>query len=174
MSFDPSAIDVEAEIDGMARRLHALLEERAIPEPLMVGIYTGGAWVAARLHALLGLREPLGTLDISFYRDDFTRVGINPQVRPSNLPVSIDERHLVLVDDVLGTGRTIRAALNEIFDYGRPASIMLATLVERGGRELPIQADVVGLNAKLARRQHIKLHGPTPLRLSIVEPPLKG
>lgn len=174
MSFDPAAVDVEAEIGGMARRLRGLLAERGIPDPLMVGIYTGGAWVAARLHTLLELREPLGMLDISFYRDDFTRVGINPQVRPSHLPVSIDERHLVLVDDVLGTGRTVRAALNEIFDYGRPASIMLATLVERGGRELPIQADVVGLNVKLARHQHIKLHGPTPLRLSIVEPPQKG
>ncbi|MDR2876634.1 MAG: bifunctional pyr operon transcriptional regulator/uracil phosphoribosyltransferase PyrR [Chromatiales bacterium] len=174
MSLDPSTIDIDTELEGMANRLRVLLEERAIADPLMVGIYTGGAWVAARLHSLLGLTEPLGMLDISFYRDDFTRVGINPQVRPSHLPVSIDERHLVLVDDVLGTGRTIRAALNEIFDYGRPASIMLATLVERGGRELPIQADVVGLNVKLTRHQHIKLHGPTPLRLSIVEPPQKG
>lgn len=173
-SFDPDRIDVEREIEGMAEALGRLLRERRIDEPLMAGIYTGGAWIAERLHALLGLREPLSMLDISFYRDDFTRVGINPQVRPSHLPVNIDDRHLVLVDDVLNTGRTIRAALNEIFDYGRPASIMLAALVERGGRELPIQADVVGLRVQLDRHRHIKLHGPAPLRLSIAEPPQKG
>ena len=109
------------------------MRERRIEAPLIAGIYTGGAWIAERLHTLLELTEPLSMLDISFYRDDFTRIGVNPQVRPSRLPVSIDDRHIVLVDDVLNTGRTIRAALNEIFDYGRPASIMLATLVERGG-----------------------------------------
>ncbi len=174
MTFNPEQIDVEATIAGMAQTLRGLLRERRIEAPLIAGIYTGGAWIAERLHGLLGLSEPLSMLDISFYRDDFTRIGVNPQVRPSSLPVSIDDRHLVLVDDVLNTGRTIRAALNEIFDYGRPASIMLATLVERGGRELPIQADVVGLRIALAREQHIKLHGPAPLRLSIAEPRQKG
>lgn len=174
MTFNPDEIDVERAIEDMAAELRGLLQERRIAEPLMAGIYTGGAWIAERLHALLGLKEPLSMLDISFYRDDFTRVGINPQVRPSHLPVNIDDRHLVLVDDVLSTGRTIRAALNEIFDYGRPASIMLATLVERGGRELPIQADVVGLRVQISRRQHIKLHGPDPLRLSVTELPHRG
>ncbi len=117
-----------------------------------MGIYTGGVWIAQRLHQLLRLECPLGTLDISFYRDDFTRVGMNPQVKPSLLPVSIEDRHVILVDDILNTGRTIRAALNELFDYGRPASILLAVLVDRGGRELPIQADVVGVPAGTARR----------------------
>lgn len=174
MTLNPERIDVDAAIADMAETLRRLLRERRIEAPLIAGIYTGGAWIAERLHTLLELTEPLSMLDISFYRDDFTRIGVNPQVRPSRLPVSIDDRHIVLVDDVLNTGRTIRAALNEIFDYGRPASIMLATLVERGGRELPIQADVVGLHVELAREQHIKLHGPAPLRLSIAEARQKG
>ncbi len=172
--FTPSSIDIDQVLAGMAADLRKEFAHRQISAPLMVGIYTGGAWIAERLHEALGLEEPMGTLDISFYRDDFTRVGINPQVKPSHLPVNIDERHIVLVDDVLNTGRTIRAALNEIFDYGRPASIMLAVLVERGGRELPIQADVVGLHAELTRAQHLKLHGPSPLGLELVEPPQKA
>jgi pyrimidine operon attenuation protein/uracil phosphoribosyltransferase len=135
----------------------------------MIGIHTGGVWVAERLHKLLRLEDPLGSLDISFYRDDFTRVGVNPQVKASTLPVGVDGRHVILVDDVLHTGRTIRAALNEIFDYGRPASVMLAVLIERDGRELPIEAQVVGARLKLAKHQHVKLLGPEKLTLDILE-----
>ena len=135
--------------------------------PAMVGIHTGGVWIAEHLHRQLGIDEPLGSLDISFYRDDFTRIGMNPVVKPSQLPFSIDDRHIILVDDVLHTGRTIRAALNELFDYGRPASIILATLIERGGRELPIQANVVGRHIDLNPGEHIKLSGPDPLTLEV-------
>ncbi|MEN8175838.1 MAG: phosphoribosyltransferase family protein, partial [Pseudomonadota bacterium] len=98
-------------IDGMAQGLKQRLETRGIANPAMVGIHTGGVWVAQRLHEILGIGEPLGTLDISFYRDDFTRIGMNPQVRPSEIPFDVDNRHVVLVDDVIQTGRTIRAAL---------------------------------------------------------------
>ena len=111
-------VDINATIAYMADELRPML----VRQPVMIGIHTGGVWVAERLHRLLELPDPLGTLDISFYRDDFTRVGVNPTVKTSNLPVNFEERHVVLVDDVLHTGRTIRAALNEIFDYGRPAS----------------------------------------------------
>lgn len=156
-------------IDGIAERLRSKLRARGIENPAMIGIHTGGAWVAERLHDQLELQEPLGTLDISFYRDDFTRIGMNPQVRPSQIPFDIDNRHIVLVDDVLQTGRTIRAALNEIFDYGRPASVMLVALLERSGRELPIEPDVVGLSPPLRQREQIKLNGPSPLELVIVE-----
>jgi pyrimidine operon attenuation protein/uracil phosphoribosyltransferase len=159
--------DISAITDGMAMELDDLLRQTGRGNPAMVGIHTGGVWIARQLHRRLEIHEPLGSLDISFYRDDFTRVGMNPVVQPSQLPFSIDDRHIILVDDVLHTGRTIRAALNELFDYGRPASIMLATLIERDGRELPIQANVVGRHVELQRHEHIKLVGPDPLTLQI-------
>ena len=133
----------------------------------MVGIHTGGVWIAQALHRILAIQAPLGVLDISFYRDDFTRIGMNPQVKPSQLPFTLDDRNIILVDDVLHTGRTIRAAMNELFDYGRPASILLATLVERSGRELPIEANVVGLRMELGPDEQVKLGGPEPLLLEI-------
>lgn len=158
---------VDTLIDRLADALPGLVAERGMDRPLMIGIHTGGAWVAQRLHQQLGFDEPLGTLDISFYRDDFSRIGMNPQVRPSHLPVDIDGRHIILVDDVLYTGRTIRAALNEIFDWGRPASVLLAVLIDRGERELPIAADAVGQTLKLPPGEQIKLQGPNPLSMVI-------
>jgi len=158
-------IDVDATLEVMAEQLRPLLPSR----PLMVGIHTGGAWLAERLHELLGIEEPLGTLDISFYRDDFTRIGLHPQVKASELPFDMEDRNIILVDDVLHTGRTIRAAMNEIFDYARPASIKLAVLIDRGDHELPIQADVVGKTMDLKPGQQIKLTGPDKLALEIQE-----
>ena len=154
-------------ITEMAAKLQADLASASINDAAMVGIHTGGVWVAELLHRQLAISEPLGSLDISFYRDDFTRIGMNPVVKPSQMPFSIDDRHIILVDDVLHTGRTIRAALNELFDYGRPASIMLATLIDRGGRELPIEANVVGRVIELSPDEHIKLTGPEPLELEV-------
>ena len=168
------AAEVEALIQDIASRLRRQLEARAADHPLMVGIHTGGVWIAERLHRILELTEPLGSLDISFYRDDYTRIGVNPQVRPSNLPFDVDDRHIVLVDDVLHTGRTIRAALNEIFDYGRPSSVTLVTLVERDGRELPIQPDITGVHLDLHEGQHVKLTGPEPLDLILDEDTKRG
>lgn len=135
--------------------------------PLMVGIHTGGAWLAERLHRELALHSRLGTLDIAFYRDDFSTVGLHPQVNPSHLPEDVQDRNVILVDDVLQTGRTIRAALNEIFSYGRPRTVTLAVLVDRGLRELPIQADVCALPLDLDASDRIKLVGPDALRLRI-------
>jgi pyrimidine operon attenuation protein/uracil phosphoribosyltransferase len=137
----------------------------------MVGIRTGGVWVAERLHRMLGLEAPLGELSINFYRDDFTRIGLHPRVQPSRLPFHIDDRHILLVDDVLQTGRTVRAALNEIFDYGRPASVTLAVLADRGGHELPIRADVVGTVVTLGPDEQLKLSGPDPLGLEVLRTP---
>lgn len=159
--------DIGQLLGQMAQDLRTLFAERGIDSPHMIGIHTGGVWVAERLHQRLELEQPLGTLDISFYRDDFSRIGMHPQVKPSHLPFTVDERDIVLVDDVLHSGRTIRAALNEIFDYGRPASVVLATLVERSGRELPIQPDVVGLHMPLKAGEHVKLTGPEQLSLTI-------
>ena len=154
-------------LEKLATDLENLLEHRGIDDPLMVGIHTGGAWLAERLHKSLNIKQPLATLDISFYRDDFSRIGMNPQVKSSQLPAQIENCHIVLIDDVLQSGRTIRAAMNELFDYGRPASITLACLIERSGRELPIQADVVGQDLELNDLEQIKLTGPDPLAWEI-------
>jgi pyrimidine operon attenuation protein/uracil phosphoribosyltransferase len=162
-------LEVGELIGAMSDELKAWLRASGIQDPLMVGIHTGGAWIAARLHTLLGVKDPLGTLDISFYRDDFSRVGMNPKVKPSDLPLNVDGRHIILVDDVLFTGRTIRAALNEIFDYGRPACVILVVLIDRSGRELPIEARVVGRRLELEPYEHVKLSGPEPLELRIVQ-----
>jgi pyrimidine operon attenuation protein / uracil phosphoribosyltransferase len=114
------------------------------PEAGIVGIYTGGAWVAERLHRALGVKTPLGLLAVTLHRDDFGRIGLHREARRSHLPFEVEGRDIVLVDDVLHTGRTIRAALNELWDFGRPRSVCLAVLADRGGRELPICADFVG------------------------------
>lgn len=156
-------------LNQMSEQLQSHLDQRGIQQPQMIGIYTGGVWIAEHLHASLGLESPLGCLNISFYRDDFTRIGMHPEVKPSSLPFEIEGAHLVLVDDVLYTGRTIRAALNEIFDYGRPASVTLAVLASRNGHELPIHADVVGVELNLDDHQQVKLSGAENLSLKIIE-----
>jgi pyrimidine operon attenuation protein/uracil phosphoribosyltransferase len=144
-----------------AEALLAALTEKMRPvvgsDSGLIGIHTGGVWLAERLHSALGLKVPCGTLDVSFYRDDYEKIGLHRNVKASTVPFEVDGRHLVLVDDVLYTGRTIRAAMNEIFDYGRPASIRLAALVDRGGRELPIAAQFVGATLELAAGESIEL-----------------
>ncbi|WP_375740944.1 bifunctional pyr operon transcriptional regulator/uracil phosphoribosyltransferase PyrR [Pseudomonas boanensis] len=149
----------------MAGNLTAHLHARGITEPRFVGIRTGGVWVAQALLQALGQEVPLGILDVSFYRDDFTQTGLHPQVRPSELPFEIDGQHLVLIDDVLMSGRTVRAALNELFDYGRPASVTLVCLLDLNARELPIRPDVVGATLSLGATERVKLLGPAPLTL---------
>jgi len=161
------AVDIDQLLTDLAAQLKQHISAHEVESPLMIGIHSGGVWVAERLHQLLGLKDPLGHLDISFYRDDFSRIGMNPQVKPSHLPFTVDDRHIILVDDVLYTGRTIRAALNEIFDYGRPASVSLAVLIDRGGRELPIEANIVGLKMELSSGENVKLQGPDPLSLHV-------
>lgn len=156
-------------LEDLAKDLSSYLSEHNINDPIFIGIQTGGVWVAKQLQSLLNNKQKLGILDITFYRDDFSRAGIQPTVRPSKLPLGVSDKHIILVDDVLHTGRTVRAALNEIFDYGRPASVCLVTLVQRNGRELPIQADVVASTLTLDATQHVKLSGPDPLELKILE-----
>ncbi len=134
-------LDAEAIYRGLAARLR---EHLAGAEVRLVGVHTGGVWIAERLRHDLGIDSPVGVLDISFYRDDFRRGGLKPNVRPSRIPFEVAGSRIVLVDDVLHTGRTVRAGMNELFDYGRPARIELAVLIDRGGRELPIAPSVVG------------------------------
>lgn len=160
-------IQVEPLLDKMCEQLQTLMAERDVTAPVMIGIRTGGVWLADYLHKRLNLKEPYGELDISFYRDDFSRIGLNPSVKPSHLPFATEGRDIILVDDVIMSGRTIRAAMNELFDYGRPASIILATLIDLGARELPIAPDVVGQVMRLQRQQRLKLLGPSPLRVEL-------
>lgn len=132
------------EAEDLLAVLTARIRQGISSDTAVVGIHTGGAWLAERLHRDLQLALPLGALDVSFYRDDFGQIGLHPQIRPSDIPFKVEGSHIILVDDVLYTGRTIRAAINELFDYGRPASIRLAALIDRGGRELPIAAQYIG------------------------------
>ena len=111
----------------------------------LVGVFSGGAWLADRLKAELDGEHEVGYIDVSFYRDDLSTSGLKSNVRSTQIPFSVEGAHIVIVDDVLFTGRSIRAAVNTLFDYGRPASVQLAVLVDRGGRELPIAADYVGV-----------------------------
>lgn len=165
MTIPSSLSDIDTLLANMAADVDEKLADK---NPLLVGIHTGGVWVAERLTNLLPedfFDDAPGVLNIAYYRDDFTRIGMHPEVQPSDLPFDVNDRHLLLVDDVLHSGRTIRAALNEIFDYGRPASVTLAVLVERNGRELPIHPDIIGESIDLASDQHIKLIDDEGLKL---------
>ena len=126
--------------ERLCRELAEMMRPHVAADTALVGIYTGGVWLAERLHAMLGIAQPLGSLDVSFHRDDFSRTGLKAGLKASSLPCEIEGAHVILVDDVLYTGRTVRAAVNELFDFGRPASVDLAVLVDRGGRELPVCA----------------------------------
>ncbi|MDR0563396.1 MAG: bifunctional pyr operon transcriptional regulator/uracil phosphoribosyltransferase PyrR [Azoarcus sp.] len=126
--------------ETLCRQLAEQIRPQLKPNTVLIGIRTGGEWLARRFHALLGIQQPMGVIDTSFYRDDFGAKGLHANPQRTDIPLSIENAPVILVDDVLYTGRTIRAALNEIFDFGRPASVELAVLVDRGGRELPIAA----------------------------------
>jgi pyrimidine operon attenuation protein/uracil phosphoribosyltransferase len=155
--------DAERLLEKLATSLRADMG----PEHALVGIHTGGVWVAQRLHAMLGLKLPVGTIDVSFYRDDYRKKGLATGVRPSDIRFEVEDAHIVLVDDVLYTGRTIRAAMNEIFDYGRPTSIRLAALVDRGERQLPICPQYLGAQLSVARDEVIELRRDDSGRLSL-------
>jgi pyrimidine operon attenuation protein/uracil phosphoribosyltransferase len=155
--------DAEALCADLVRRLRGA----AGPETGMVGIHTGGAWLAERLHRELGLALPLGALDISFYRDDYRKSGLHKSVRASKVPFDVNGRHLLLVDDVLYTGRTVRAAMNELFDYGRPESITLVALVDRGERQLPICAQHAGTTFAVPQGKMLRLDRDAGGRLAL-------
>jgi pyrimidine operon attenuation protein / uracil phosphoribosyltransferase len=155
--------DAEKLCEQLARALAARVPASAA----MVGIHTGGAWVAERLHAALRLKEPLGLLDIAFYRDDYAKQGLAKDPKRSKIPFDVEGKDLLLVDDVLYTGRTVRAAINELFDYGRPASIALAVLVERDGRQLPVCAQHAGARVEVPAGMRLRLKRDAAGRLSL-------
>lgn len=154
-------------ISTMTEDLIRHLSTQGIKRYEFIGIRSGGVWVAQAIQQALGSSQALGELDISFYRDDFSQTGLNPRVAPSKLPFDPNNKHIVLIDDVLETGRTVRAAMNELFDYGRPASITLAVLVDVGRRQLPINPTIVGAEIQLNPTEHIKLSNPERPTLKI-------
>jgi len=158
----PQIPDAEAQCAQLAEQLRPHVG----PDTALIGIYSGGAWIAERLRELLGIKEDAGLIDVSFYRDDFAEKGLHPQVKPTSIPFDVEGRHIVLVDDVLYTGRTTRAALNEIFDYGRPAKVELAVLADRGGRELPVAAQYNTWDVTLADGETLVLARDDAGRLS--------
>ena len=157
-------LDAEAIYRDFAQHVR---EAAAGRDVRLVGIHTGGVWLAERLKEELKIAHPVGLLDISFYRDDFSRTGLNPSVKPSNIAFDVDGADIVLIDDVLFTGRTIRAAMNELFDYGRPTRIDLAVLIDRGGRELPIAAAIVGRTLEVPADVSVVLSRDAKQKLSL-------
>jgi pyrimidine operon attenuation protein/uracil phosphoribosyltransferase len=154
-----SALDIDLAIQRIA--LQILEKNHNRGSLAIVGIHTCGVFVAKRIHAAiegqLGGPIPFGSLDITLYRDDWSLISQNPIVKTTEITFDVDNTNLILVDDVVFTGRTIRAAMDAIMDYGRPNTIQLAALVDRGGRELPIQPDFVGLTTAILRNERIKV-----------------
>jgi pyrimidine operon attenuation protein/uracil phosphoribosyltransferase len=161
--MSPSLPDAEQLVADLASAMRGRLS----PEASLVGIYTGGAWVAERLHAALGLKTSLGMLAVTLHRDDFGRIGLHRESRGSHIPFDVANREVVLVDDVLHSGRTIRAALNELFDFGRPGAVRLAVLVDREGRQLPIAPDYCGTRLTLPEDQELVLKNEASLRFTL-------
>lgn len=155
-------------VEPLLQQLGQALQQRLIGvnEPVsLVGIRSGGLWLAERLGQQL--QRPVWSLSATYHRDDFASSGLHPQLQPSQLPDSLDGHHVWLIDDVLHTGRTLRAAINELFDYGRPRCVNLAVLLDRGGRELPIAPDLCADRISVAPNMNVKLDGPEPLRLAL-------
>ena len=155
------------EAEKLCEELAAQLKPHLGPKSAMIGIHTGGAWLAERLHAWLGIREPLGLMDIAFYRDDYHAQGLHHDPKRTRIPFDVNGRDLLLVDDVLYTGRTVRAAMNELFDYGRPASIALVVLADRGGRQLPICAQHCGAQVEVPPGMRLRLKRGADGRLAL-------
>ena len=158
--------------EELVRAMAEQMRGRVTADAGVVGIYTGGAWVAERLHRALGATVPLGLLAVTLHRDDFSRIGLHRESRRSLIPFAVDGREIILVDDVLHTGRTIRAALNELFDFGRPRAVRLAVLADRGGRELPIAPDFLGAAVDVGPDEDLVLSNENGrLRLAAVKRP---
>jgi len=155
--MNTAPLDAEAAYAALRAALADTLAAQPERRIHMIGIHSGGAWVARRLHQDLRLATPLGALSSAFHRDDYGRRGLPAEMKATDLPFEIKGADIVLVDDILYTGRTVRAALNELFDFGRPARVELAVLLDRGGRELPIEARYCGARHALHAGQSFVL-----------------
>ena len=160
--------DPEALVRALAEQMRGKVSAQAG----LVGVYTGGAWVAERLHRALGLATPLGLLAVTLHRDDFGSIGLHRESRRSQIPFEVDGREVILVDDVLHTGRTVRAALNELYDFGRPGAVRLAVLADRGGRQLPFSPDYTGARVDIGTDEELVLSNDNgKLRFAAVKRP---
>lgn len=146
-------LDAEALYQELLRGVRQLMSAQT----RLVGVTSGGAWLAERLHKDLGLDGKPGVISSAMHRDDFAKRGLSGTSQQTQLPFDVRDARILLLDDVLYTGRTIRAAINELFDYGRPASVQLAVMVDRGGRELPLQADLAAARVSLSANQSLAL-----------------
>ena len=157
--------------ERLCEELAAQLKPHLGATSAMIGIHTGGAWLAERLHARLAMTEPLGLMDIAFYRDDYHAQGLHHDPKRTRIPFDVNGAELLLVDDVLYSGRTVRAAMNELFDYGRPASISLVVLADRGGRQLPICAQHCGARVEVPSGMRLRLKRDAGDRLALALEP---
>ena len=151
-----SAPDAESLYRKLLDQARALIPDAERERWSVAGIHSGGAWIAARLATDLNLPDH-GVINVAFHRDDYAKKGLHSQAQPTTLPFDVQDRNILLIDDVLATGRTIRAAVNELFDYGRPARVALAVLADRGGRELPFAADYAAATVELPQDKTLVL-----------------
>jgi len=143
--------------ETLLSKITAQIKTHIKPDSAVVGIHSGGVWIMERVLASIKEEVPYGTLDAALYRDDYAQRGLKNELQPANIPFNVQDKHIILIDDIFYTGRTTRAAINELFDYGRPASIMLAVLINRGGAQLPISPQIVGAKISLKPNQRFQL-----------------
>jgi pyrimidine operon attenuation protein / uracil phosphoribosyltransferase len=159
--------DPETLLADITTKIQAQVAALGLANTALVGIHSGGVWLMQRIQASINQEIATGTLDAALYRDDFAQRGLKAQSRPSDLTFDIQNKHIILIDDIFYTGRTTRAAMNELFDYGRPASVQLAVLINRGGAQLPILPNIVGADIPLTPEQNLQLSQDTKGKLHL-------
>jgi len=153
--------------EDLLAKVSAQVADLIQADTAIIGIHSGGVWMMERILSDIEQTVPHGTLDASLYRDDFAQRGLKEELQPANIPFDVKDKHIILIDDIFYTGRTTRAAINELFDYGRPASITLAVLINRGGAQLPIQPNIVGAALLLKPEQRFQLAQDTAGKLTL-------
>lgn len=153
--------------EHLLAEITAKIQAQLQPSTALVGIHSGGVWLMNRILDNIKQNIPHGTLDAALYRDDYAERGLKTEPKPSNIAFDVTDKHIILIDDIFYTGRTTRAAMNELFDYGRPASITLAVLINRGGAELPIFPNIIGAEILLKPKQNLQLSQNTKGKLHL-------
>lgn len=159
--------DPETLLTDITARIQVQLEKKWSSNSALVGIHSGGVWLMQRILKSIKQDVAYGTLDAALYRDDYAQRGLKTEPKPSQIPFDVQDKHIILIDDIFYTGRTTRAAMNELFDYGRPASVTLAVLINRGGAELPILPNIVGAEILLKPHQSLQLSQDTKGKLHL-------